>query len=111
LQTKPSVTSPDAFEFIGKPYLHQDAYKRLPAWHNTQVDIRLPDMLYAAVLRPPVHGALLKSLNLDDAKKIEGVQIIEDDNFIALLHEAPDIARMALSMVKAEYDLSKPISQ
>ncbi len=105
LETKPSVTPPDGFEYIGKPYLHQDAYKKVTGMAQYAGDIRLPDMLYAAILRPPVHGALFKSADISEAKRIEGVQVIEDDNFIAVLHETPDIARMALSMVKAEYDL------
>lgn len=105
LQTKPSVTSPDGFESIGKPYFHQDAYKKVTGMAQYAGDIRLTDMLYAGILRPPVHGALLKSADLSEAKKIEGVQVIEDENIIAVLHEAPDIARIALSMIKAEFDL------
>ncbi len=105
LETRPSVTSPDGFEFIGKPYFHQDAYKKVTGMAQYAGDIRLTDMLYAAILRPPVYGALLKSADLSEAKRIEGVQVIEDEKIIAVLHNAPDIARMALSMVKAEYDL------
>jgi nicotinate dehydrogenase subunit B len=105
LETKPSVTSPTGFEFIGKPYFHKDAHKKVTGKAQYAGDIRLPEMLYAGILRPPVHGALLKSTDLTEAKKIEGVQIIEDNDFIAVLHETPDIARMALGMVKAEYDL------
>ncbi|NLA75879.1 MAG: molybdopterin-dependent oxidoreductase, partial [Deltaproteobacteria bacterium] len=105
LETKPPVTSPEAFKFIGKPYLHQDAYKKVTGMAQYAGDIRLPDMLYAGILRPPVHGALLKNVDLTEAKKIKGIQVIEDGNLVAVLHEAPDIAWMALGMIKAEFDL------
>jgi nicotinate dehydrogenase subunit B len=105
LEIKPSVTSPTGFEFISKPYFHKDAYEKVTGRAQYAGDIRLPEMLYAGILRPPVHGALLKTVDLSQAKKIEGVQIIEDNDLIAVLHKTPDIARMALSMVKAEYDL------
>jgi nicotinate dehydrogenase subunit B len=105
LEKRPTVTSPDEFEFIGKPYFHKDAYDKVTGRVQYAGDIRLPEMLYAGILRPPVHGALLKSIDFSKTKKVEGIQVIEDDNIIAVLHETPDIARIALGMVKAEYDL------
>ncbi len=105
LDIKPPVTSPADFEYIGKPYLHQDAYKKVTGKAQYAGDIRLSGILYACILRPPAHGALLKSVDLSEAKKIDGIQVMEDNDIIAVLHETPDIARMALEKIKAEYDL------
>jgi nicotinate dehydrogenase subunit B len=107
LAQKPPVTSPSDFEYIGKPYFHQDAYEKVTGKAEYAGDIRLPGMLYASLLRLPAHGATLKSVDLSGAKKIEGVQVIRDDDLIAVLHENPDEARKALGKIKAEYDMPK----
>ncbi len=107
LDQKPPVTSPSDFEFIGKPYLHQDAYGKVTGRTRYAGDIRLPGMLYASVLRPPAHGAKLKKLDVSEAKEVNGVQVIQDDDLIAVLHENPDVTQKALTKIKAEYDMPK----
>ena len=107
LDPKPPATSPPDFEYIGKPYLHQDAYDKVTGRGQYAGDIRLPGMLYASVLRPPAHGAKLKSVDISGAEKVKGAQVIRDDDLIAVLHENPDEAQRGLSKVKAEYDMPK----
>jgi CO/xanthine dehydrogenase Mo-binding subunit len=67
-------------------------------------DLRLPGMLHAAILRPPAHGATLKSADTSAAEKLPGVRVIRDHGMIAVLHEHPDLAREALEKIKAEFD-------
>ena len=107
LQVMPPVTSPSDFEYIGKPYLHQDAYEKVTGKAQYAGDLRLPGILYAGVLRPPAHGAKLKSVDITAAEKMKGIQVIRDDDLIAVLHQNPDEARMALSRIESEYDLPK----
>ena len=68
-------------------------------------DIRLPGMLYAKILRPPAHGAILRSVNLEDAGKVEGVRVIQDGDLIAALHKYPEVAQKALDRMQAEWEL------
>jgi len=107
LDPKPPVTAPSDFEYIGKPYFHQDAYVKVTGKAKYAGDLRLPEMLCASILRPPAHGSKLKSVDVSGAKKIAGAQVIQDDDLIAVLHENPDEARKALSMIKAEFDMPK----
>jgi len=99
---KPPVTSPSDFEYIGKPYFHQDAYDKVTGKAQYAGDIRLPGMLYASVLRPPAHGAKLKSV---DIPKMKGVHVVQNDDLVAVLHKNPDEAKKALGKIKAEYDM------
>jgi isoquinoline 1-oxidoreductase len=62
-------------------------------------------MVYAAILRPPAHGARLKSLDTAAAEKIAGVKIVRDGDLIAVTHAYPDVAERALGKVQADYDL------
>jgi isoquinoline 1-oxidoreductase len=60
-------------------------------------------MLYARIVRPPAHGAKLKSANTDAAEKA-GARVIRDGDLVAVLHAKPDVADHLVSLVKAEFD-------
>jgi len=100
---KAALKTPADFKLIGKSQLRRDALEKITGAAKYSGDIRLPGMLYAAVLRPPAHGATLKSVNTDECKKIPGVQVVHDGDFVATLHELPDVAQDALEKVKAEF--------
>jgi len=68
-------------------------------------DIRLPGMLCAKILRPPAHGARLRSVDTSEAEKVKGVRIVQEGDLVAALHEHPDVAEAALKMVIAEFDV------
>lgn len=92
----------------GKATGRLDARQKVTGEAHYSGDIRLPDMLYAAILRPPAHGAILKSVNLAPAKKINGVKIIRDGDLIATLHHYPDEAQKALDKINVEWEQPKP---
>jgi nicotinate dehydrogenase subunit B len=102
---KPPVKQPSEFKVIGKPFLHRDAREKVTGQAKYAGDIRLPDMLYAKVLRPPAHGAKLKSVDTSAAEKLEGVKVVRDGDFVAVLHKNPDQAAEALGKVAAEFDV------
>lgn len=104
LREKPPVKDPSEFKIIGKPELRTDALVKVTGEAKYAGDIRLPGMLYARILRPPVHGARLKSLDTSAIENIEGIEIVKAEEFVAVLHESPDIAKEAISKVNAEFD-------
>jgi isoquinoline 1-oxidoreductase len=61
-------------------------------------------MLYGKVLRPPAHGAKLKSVDFSAAKEIKDARVLQDEDFIGVVHPLPDMAEKALSLIKAEYE-------
>ena len=101
---KVEVKKPSEFKIIGKSYTRRDAYKKVTGEAVYTADVQPPGMLYAKILRPPAHGAKLLDVDVSDAKKIEGVQIVHEGDFIAALHKYPDIADDAVSKIKAKYD-------
>jgi isoquinoline 1-oxidoreductase len=103
---KAVLKDPASFKLISKPQLRRDAREKVTGAAKYSGDIRLPGMLYAGVLRPPAHGATLKSVDVSEAKKIAGVQVVQEGNLVATLHELPDVAQAALEKVKAEFEPS-----
>jgi isoquinoline 1-oxidoreductase len=62
-------------------------------------------MLHAKILRPPVHGAKLKSVDTSALQEDKEIKIVQERDLIAVLHLYPDVAEQALSKIKAKFDL------
>ncbi len=107
LTEKPDLKKPPEFKIMGKSELRRDAFMKVTGEAKYSGDIRIPGMKYGKVLRPPSHGATLKSADTSEAEKIEGIRIIREDDFIAALHDSPDMAEIAVSKIKAEYDFDE----
>lgn len=106
VEGKPELKHPADFELIGKPHLRRDAREKVTGAAKYAGDIRLPGMLYAQVLRPPSHGARFTSADTEECKKIPGVQVVQEGDFVAVLHQLPDVAATALGKVKANFEPS-----
>jgi isoquinoline 1-oxidoreductase len=105
LEKKPSLKPPSAFSVCGKPLQRADAQDKVTGKAQFAGDIRLPGMLYARVLRPPAHSAKLKSVDVSAAKEIKDARVVQEGDFVAVLHPLPDQAEKALSRIKAQFDL------
>jgi len=103
LKADPKLKDPSRFAVIGKPFTSRDTLEKVTGKAKYAGDIRLPGMLYASILRPPAHGARLKSVDTSGAKAVKGALVIEDGDLVAVLHENPDTAADALLRVKAQY--------
>jgi len=101
---KAILRSAREFKVIGKPAKRIDARDKVTGRAIYAGDIRRPGMLYARMLRPPMHGATRKSLDVSAAKAMPGVMVVEKDDLVALLHADPDVARAALERIKSEWD-------
>ena len=69
-------------------------------------DIKRDGMMYGKVLRPPSYGATLKSIDLEPAKQIDGVQVIRDGDFVACAAPSTFLASKALAAISktAQWD-------
>jgi isoquinoline 1-oxidoreductase len=105
VKQKPSLKTPSEFKVIGKSFLRRDALEKVTGKAKYAGDIRLPDMLYAKILRPPAHGAKLSSVDTSAVEEIPGIQLIRDGDLLAVLHKNPDEAENALAKIKAQFEL------
>ena len=107
LKDVPPLKLSAEFETMGKSFPRRDALEKVTGAAKFSGDIRPPGMLYAKILRPPAHGAKLVKADTDPAKNIDGIQIVKEGDFVAVLHEHPDVAEQGLAQIKAQFDRPK----
>jgi isoquinoline 1-oxidoreductase len=93
------------FKLMGTSPQRLDAQDKVTGAAKYAADIRLPGMLYAHVLRPPMHGATLTTLDTSAAEKLPGVTVVKRDDLVAVLHADPDSAAKALEAIQAAWRL------
>ncbi len=107
LDIKPHVKDYTEFKIVGKPLLRQDSSLKVTGQAKYSGDMLFPDTLYARVLHPPSHGAKLVSVDTSEAEKLEGVKVVKEGDFIAVLHKDRDKADQAIVKVKADYSFDE----
>lgn len=107
LDVKPPVEDYTKFTYVGKPFKHSDSYEKVTGKAKYTGDLKLPGMLFARILRPPSHGAKLVSADVSGAEKIEGVKVVRDGDFIAVLSESRDKADLAVIQINASYSFDE----
>jgi isoquinoline 1-oxidoreductase subunit beta len=68
------LKTPDQFRYIGKDVPIVDLKPIVTGRAIFGIDARMPGMVYAAIERPPVMGATLKSCDTAEAKQVQGVE-------------------------------------
>jgi isoquinoline 1-oxidoreductase len=102
-----SVKKPGEFKIMNKSLVRRDAQEKVTGKAKYAGDIQLPGMLHARILRPPAHDSKLISADISEAKQVDGVQVIKEGDFVAVLHKYPDVADAALSKIKAKFETPK----
>ncbi|HVS31832.1 MAG TPA: molybdopterin cofactor-binding domain-containing protein [Thermoanaerobaculia bacterium] len=92
------------YKIVGKSARRVDGRDKVTGRAVFAGDIRRPGMLYARILRPPMHGATRKSLDVTKAKEMPGVTVVDKGDLVAVLHPDPEVAGRALGLIEAEWD-------
>jgi isoquinoline 1-oxidoreductase len=103
LKGEPKLKESSEFKVIGKSFNRLDARQKVTGEAKYSGDIKISGMLFARIVRPPSYGAKLISADTSDAEKIEGIQVVRDNDLVALLHENRDKVDEAIIKVKAEF--------
>jgi nicotinate dehydrogenase subunit B len=105
LEPKPPPKLVREHSVVGKPAGRKDAALKVTGKAQYAGDIRVSGMRYARILRPPAHGAKLRTVDCSAAEKTAGAQVIRDGDLIAVLHDSFDEADAAVAKIKAEWDV------
>jgi CO/xanthine dehydrogenase Mo-binding subunit len=96
------------FTVIGHSVPRKDALEKVRGTARYAGDMGFPGTLHACVLRPPAHGNVLKTADTTEAERLPGARVVREGSLVAVLHEQPDQARKALSLVRAVYGGPEP---
>jgi len=107
LENLPPLKAPSGFETMGKSVPRRDALAKVTGAAKFSGDLRFEGMLYAKILRPPAHGAKLLEADAAAAGEISGLQIVREGDFVAVLHQLPDVAEQGLAKIKARFERPK----
>jgi isoquinoline 1-oxidoreductase beta subunit len=80
------LKDPKDFKLIGTAAKRLDSPEKVDGTAMFGLDVRVPGMVYAAIVNSPVFGGTLASVDDTNAKKIPGVrQVIKLDNGVAVI--------------------------
>lgn len=74
--TSPKLKDPKDFKFIGKPIKRLDTASKVNGTGVFGIDVKVPGMLTATLLRSPVFGGKVKSVDDTAAKAVKGVHTV-----------------------------------
>ena len=100
MDKKPPLKEYKDFKIVGRSHLRKDSHLKVTGGARYSGDFHPEGMLYARILRPPSHGAKFVSADTSAAEKIDGVKVVKNGDFVAVLHELKDIADEAIVKVK-----------
>jgi isoquinoline 1-oxidoreductase subunit beta len=100
-----ALKEPDAWTLIGQPRKRLDVLAKITGQPVYAIDVRLPDMLYAAIVQCPVFGGALQSVDESSVATMNGVRgIVRMPNAIAVVANSWWRAKRAADAVKVTWD-------
>lgn len=99
------LKSPAEFRLIGKVAERRDMAGKVDGSLEFSIDVRLPDMVYAAVVRPPIPGANILAVDERGARDMPGViDILRQDQQVAVVARSWFEALNARDRVEVRWD-------
>ncbi|HKB68704.1 MAG TPA: xanthine dehydrogenase family protein molybdopterin-binding subunit [Pyrinomonadaceae bacterium] len=108
---KVRLKNPDEFRLIGKKVPRLDSTAKCDGSQKFGLDLDLPGMKIAVVAHPPVFGGRVRSLNDNDARRIDGVKDIFEiplakGSGVAVVADRFWTAKQARDRLQIVWDLS-----
>lgn len=104
------LKTPEQFKLIGNSELPRiDSSGKVDGTAMFAMDVKLPGMVYAAILRSPRFGGTLQSFNADKSKKMPGfieAKAMPDNSGVAVYANSTWAAFKARDSIEAEWDFS-----
>jgi len=99
------LNDPKTFKLIGKPIKRLDTSEKINGGAVFGIDVRLPGMLTAAIARPPIFGAKMKSFDDSRARSMPGVRkIVAIPAGVAVIADTFWQAKVARDALRVEWD-------
>ena len=100
------LKSPKSFTLVGKPTRRLDTPSKTNGAAQFGLDVHVPGMLTAVVMRPPVFGGRVAKVDASEALKIPGVKAVEQvPSGVAVIAERFWPAKLGRDKLSVEWDL------
>ena len=103
LKKKPEIKKSKDFKIIGKPIISLDAESKVTGKAKYAGDIKLPGMVYATIIRPAVFDSKKIKVDSSGLSAFKGVELVEDEDLVVVVHPDPEIANKAAKNVKVTW--------
>ena len=104
LTKKPELKKSKDFKLIGKSIRSLDAEAKVTGKAKYSADIILPGMVHATIVRPEVFGSKKVKVDASKLSDFPGVQLIEKDNLVAVVHSDPEVSKRAAKSIQVTWD-------
>ncbi len=105
---KAQPKKPSEYKVVGKPIKRADIAPKVFCQEPFVTDIKRPDMLHARVIRPPVAGATVVSVDESSIRDIAGARVVRENNFLAVVADKEWDAVKAYQKLKVEWSNAAP---
>jgi isoquinoline 1-oxidoreductase len=103
-----ATTSADKWTILGKDIARPNQRDLVTGKHQFPSDIVRPGMLYGKILRPASYGATLKSIDVADAKAMDGVVVVQDAPLVGVAAPSTWLAKKALAALEKSAQWDRP---
>ncbi len=94
-----SVTPVKDWKVLGASFSRPNARDLVTGAHDYPSDIKRPGMWYGKVLRQPSYGAKLVSLDIEPAKAMKDVIVVQDGSFTGVVAGTTFLAEQAIALL------------
>jgi len=100
--------TPDQYKVVGQPVRRRDVPLKVFGTGDYVVDIKVPGMLHARMIRPPVAGSIPTAVDRDSIKDIPGAQVVWDKGLLGVLSPREWDAIRASNALRVTWSDSHP---
>ncbi|HMK70056.1 MAG TPA: molybdopterin cofactor-binding domain-containing protein [Xanthobacteraceae bacterium] len=99
------LKDPSEWRLLGKPTNRLDAIEKVTAQPIYAIDVRLPGMLYAAIVQCPIYGGMLKSVDESAIAGMKGVhRLVRMPDAVAVVADSWWRAKRAVETLRIDWD-------
>ncbi len=100
---------PERWRYMGKPRPAVEAVDIVSGRARYAADVRLTGMLRGAIVRPPMRGSKVRTVDDAAAKAMPGVvAVVRDGDLVGVVAEREDQARAAADVVDVDWEVPPP---
>jgi CO/xanthine dehydrogenase Mo-binding subunit len=96
------------YKIVGQPIKRADIAPKVFCQEPFVTDVKVAGMLHARMLRPPVAGATIVSVDESSIRDVPGARVVRDNNFVAVVADQEWDAVKAYQKLKVNWSEAKP---